>query len=131
MNINTKMKDEIWGTLKRFLPMIIALTLVVMAAFLILSSCKPKTAEKGDAVISEEGGAISEPQKDYDAWEYRTVSAKCGVDRQSGDVICTRIKNGDASQISNFLAEHGKDGWQLVDALTTDDVSTFIFKRLK
>jgi len=132
MNINSKMKEEILVNVKKFLPLIISLFLVSVAAFLILSSCKPKDKDaETKVVVSEDGEVISEPEGDYGLWQYRTVAAKCGIDRQSGDVICTRVKNGDASQINNLLAENGKEGWELVDTLTAGDVSTFIFKRPK
>ncbi|MBE0698649.1 MAG: hypothetical protein IH586_17155 [Anaerolineaceae bacterium] len=128
MNINSKMKEEIQVNIKKYLPLVISLFLVAIAAFLILSSCKPKAVE---TVIGEDGEVISQPKGDYSVWQYKTVTAKCGVDRQTGDIVCTRVKDGDASKINNFVSDAGKEGWELVDTLATGDVNTFIFKRPK
>ena len=130
MNINSNMKEEIRVNIKKYLPIIIALFVVIFAAVLLLSSCKSKAVDS-EPVIGEDGEVISEPKGDYDVWQYKTVTAKCGVDRQDGDVICTRVSNGDASPIKSLLSDNGSDGWELVDTLATGDVNTFIFKRLK
>ncbi len=128
MNINSSTKEEIRVNIKKYLPLVISLFLVVVVGFLIMSSCKPKAVE---TVVDENGEVISESKGNYDPWQYKTVTANCGVDRQTGDIICTRVKDGDASQINNLLSSYGNEGWELADTLATGDVNTFIFKRLK
>ena len=59
MNINSKMKEEIRINVKKFLPLIISLSLVIVAAFLILSSCKPKDKDADSKVVISEDGEVA------------------------------------------------------------------------
>ncbi len=125
------MKDEVWVTLKRFLPHDHCPDPGCCGGVFDLSSCKPKTAEKGDVVISEDGEEISEPQKDYDAWEYSHGECQMRVDRQSGDVVCTPDQEWRRPRKLAISWRTWERRLAAGDALATDDVSTFIFKRLK
>ncbi|KPL87399.1 hypothetical protein [Levilinea saccharolytica] len=82
-------------------------------------------------ILTATRGSAKAP-KSYAQWEYQAVIATCEADRETAEMICKTLVDGDQSTMNNLLNAQGQNGWELVSVTVSKEKTyAFSFKRPK